>query len=116
MLFRSDVSDGDTVLVRGYESPAGSGKVLARRFERLPASTDVVVRGPYLAGTAAQFTILGISIDAANASFGHDEDQGSMSLGDFFTRAVGQIVEVRGTASGNLVTASDVRIDSEEDR
>lgn len=111
-----DVHDGDTVVVRGFESPAGSGKVLARRFERLAPTTDVVVRGPFMATTAPQFTILGITIDASNASFGHDQDQGVMSLGDFFTRAVGNIVEVEGTASGNVVTATDVRIDSEEDR
>ena len=111
-----DVHDGDTVVVRGYESPAGSGKLLARKFERLAPTTDVVVRGPFTATTAPMFTILGITIDAGNASFGHDQDQGLMSLGDFFTRAVGNIVEVEGTASGNVVTATDVRIDSEEDR
>ena len=111
-----DVSDGDTVVVRGFESPAGSGKVLARRFERLAPTTDVVVRGPFTATTAPQFMILGVTIDAANASFGHVEEHGAMTSGDFFTQAVGKIVEARGTAVGSTVTASEVRIDNEEDR
>ena len=112
----NDIADGDTVLVRGYESPAGSGRVLARKLERLPASADVVVRGPFMATTAPQFMIVGITIDATNADFGQVEEQGSMSAADFFARAVGQIVEVRGAAAGGTVTATKVRIDSEEDR
>lgn len=111
-----DVSDGDTVVVRGFESPAGSGKVLARRFERLAPTTDVVVRGPFMATTAPMFTILGITIDASNASFGHVEEPGGMTSGDFFTQAVGKIVEARGSAAGATVTATEVRIDDEEDR
>ena len=116
MFTLKDVMNNDTVLVRGYESPAGSGKILAKKFERLPPSTDVIVRGPYVAGTQPMFTILGIMIDAGTASFGHDENQGTMSLADFFTRAVGNIVEANGTLNGTTVTATDVRIDSEEDR
>ena len=111
-----DVHDGDTVVVRAYESSAGSGKILARKFERLAPSTDVIVRGPYLATTPPKFTILGITIDASSASFGHDQIQGVMSMADFFSRAVGNIVEVEGTASGNVVTATEARIDSEADR
>jgi hypothetical protein len=116
MFTLKDVNNGDTVMVRGYESPAGSGKILARRLERLPPSTDAVVRGPFTATTPPQFTILGITIDATNASFGQDWDHGTMALADFFARAVGKIVEVRGVASASLVTATDVRIEGEEDR
>ena len=116
MFTLKDVANGDTVLVRGYETPAGSGKILARKLERLPASTDVVVRGPFTATTAPQFTILGITVDATNASFGQVDENGSMTSADFFTMAVGQIVDVHGTASGTTVTATAVRIDHEEDR
>jgi hypothetical protein len=111
-----DLVAGDTVMVRGFESPAGSGKVAARKLERLPPSTEAVVRGPFVATTAPQFSILDITIDATSASFGHAEEDASMSPGDFFAQAVGQIVEARGTASGNTVNATEVRIDSEEDR
>ena len=71
-----DVTVGDRVEIRGYENPAGSGMVLASRLEREPPSTDVEVRGPFTATTPPQFMILGITIDATNASFGDVEDGG----------------------------------------
>jgi uncharacterized protein DUF5666 len=116
MFSLADLKVGDTVLVRGYENPAGSGMVLAVRLERLPPSTEVRVRGPFTAATAPKFTILGISIDATNATFGKDEQGQSLTAAQFFTQAVGQIVDVRGTASGTTVMASSAMIDTEEDR
>ena len=116
MFSLQNVAVGDTVQVRGYESPAGSGMVLAVRLERLPPSTTVRVRGPFTAGTAPKFTILGITIDATNATFGKDEEDQSLTAAQFFAQAVGQIVDVRGTATGSTVTASTAIIDTEEDR
>jgi uncharacterized protein DUF5666 len=119
MFTLTDVKDGDTVLVRGYESPAGSGTVLARRLERLPASTVAGVagvRGPFTATTAPQFKILSITIDATSATFGKGEEGATLSSADFFTQAVGQIVDVVGTATGNTVMAKVALIDTEEDR
>jgi hypothetical protein len=111
-----DVKVGDTVLVRGYENPAGSGMVLARSLVRLPPSTDVRVRGPFTATTAPQFKILGITIDATNATFGKGEEGQSLTAAEFFAQAVGQIVDVRGTATGGTVMATMAFIDTEEDR
>jgi hypothetical protein len=116
MFTLQDVANGDTVEVRGYESPAGSGHILATRLERLPPSTEVEVRGPFTATTPPQFTILGVVIDTSGAAFGSDGSHGSLSATDFFTQAVGQIVEVKGTLSGTMVTATEVGIESEEDR
>jgi hypothetical protein len=115
MFTLKDVSVNDTVLVRGYENPAGSGMVLATRLERLPPSTEVRVRGPFTAATAPQFKILGITIDATHATFGKGEDQ-SLTAAQFFAMAVGQIVDVRGTATGGTVMANLALIDTEEDR
>jgi hypothetical protein len=112
----TDVKVGDTVELRGFESPAGSGAVLASKLERKPPSSEVEVRGPFMATTPPQFMILGITIDATNAVFGDVESQHSMTAADFYTQAVGQIVEVRGTATGSTVTATQVRIDHDEDR
>ena len=111
-----DVKIGDTVLVRGYESPAGSGMVLARRLERLPPSTDARVRGPFAATTTPQFKILSITIDATNATFGKGEEGQSLTAAEFFTQAVGQIVDVSGTATGSTVMANMALIETEEDR
>jgi hypothetical protein len=116
MFSLADVKVNDTVLVRGYENPAGM--VVAVRLERLPPSTTVRVRGPVTAAAAASpFTILGITIDTTNATtFGMGEGQ---SAAQFFPLAVGQIVDVRGTASGTTsvtVMATSAMIDTEEDR
>jgi hypothetical protein len=116
MFTLQDVADGDTVEVRGYESPSGSGHILATRLERLPPSTEVEVRGPFTATTPPQFTILGVVVDASGAAFGGDDSHDSMSATDFFTQAIGQIVEVKGTLSGAVVVATEVAIESEEDR
>jgi hypothetical protein len=111
-----NVADGDTVEVRGYESPAGSGHILATRLERLPPSTQVEVRGPFTATTPPQFAILGVVIDTSGAAFGSEASHGSMTANDFFTQAVGQIVEAKGTLSGTVVMATEVAIEGEEDR
>ena len=106
----SNIMVGDTVEVRGFESPAGSGKVVATRIERQPASTTVTVNGPFTAGTSPDFTVLGITIDASSATIKGLGDM-TLSLADFFTQAVGHSVEVSGTLSGSIVTASEIRID-----
>jgi hypothetical protein len=117
MFSLTDVAVGDTVLVRGYEKPAGSGMVLATRLVRLPPlpSMDVGVRGPFTASTATQFKILGITIDATSAKL-YGKGGQSLTTAEFFTQAVGQVVDVLGTASGSTVTASKAIIDPLEDR
>ncbi len=117
MFSLADVKVGDTVLVLGYENPAGSGMVLATRLVRLPPlpMMNVGVRGPFTATTAPQFKILGITIDATSAKLFGTRGQ-SLTAGEFFTQAVGQIVDVRGTASGSTVTASVAIIDPVKER
>ena len=117
MFSLADVKVGDTVLVLGYENPAGSGMVLATRLVRLPPlpMMNVGVRGPFTATAAPQFKILGITIDATSAKLFGTRGQ-SLTAGEFFTQAVGQIVDVRGTASGSTVTASVAIIDPVKER
>jgi hypothetical protein len=117
MFSLTDVKVGDTVLVRGYEHPAGSGMLLATRLVRLPPlpSMNVGVRGPFTASNATQFKILSITIDATSAKVFGKGGQ-SLTAAEFFTQAVGQVVDVLGTATGGTVTASKVIIDPQEDR
>ena len=117
MFSLTDVKVGDTVLVRGYEKPAGSGMVLATRLVRIPPlpSMNVGVRGPFTASTATQFKILSITIDATGAKVFGKGGQ-SLTAAEFFTQAVGQVVDVLGTATGGTVTASKAIIDPQEDR
>src|SRR5437879_3639227 len=111
----SNIMVGDTVEVRGFESPAGSGKVVATRIERQPASTTVTVNGPFTAGTSPDFTVLGITIDASSATIKGLGDM-TLTLADFLTQAVGHSVEVSGTLSGTTVMASEIRIDDHSER
>jgi hypothetical protein len=108
----SNVSVGDTIRVRGYENPAGSGMVLATRLEREPPTATVIVQGPFMAATSPDFTVLGITIDASSAIISNGEDS-TLTLAEFLTKAVGHSVKVEGTLSGTVITASRVRIDDE---
>ena len=111
----NDLNANDTLLVRGYESPVGSGKVIATRLERLPSlGTVVYVRGPFSPTIAPQFKILGVVIDTTGATFVTGE-HGSLQSAAFFTAAVGKIVRVRGALSGTTVTATQVAIASRDD-
>ena len=105
----SNVSVGDTVNVHGFESPAGSGKLVATRLERQPPSTEVEVSGPFTAGTSPQFSTFGITVDASSATL-RDAGGATITLADFLTQAVGHSVEVSGQLSGMIVTASEARI------
>lgn len=110
----SNVSVGDTLRVRGYQSPAGSNTVVATELERVAPTTTVIVRGPFAAATSPDFTILGITIDASSATISAGEDATTtLTLSQFLTQAVGHGVKVEGTLSGSVVTASAIRIDDE---
>jgi hypothetical protein len=109
MFSLSNVSVGDTVDVHGFESPAGSGKLVATRLERQPASTEVEVSGPFAAGTSPQFSVFGITVDASSATL-RGAGGATLTLADFLTQAVGKNVEVSGQLSGTIVTASEARI------
>jgi hypothetical protein len=111
MFSLSNISVGDTVEVRGFESPAGSGKLVATRLDREAASTEVEVSGPFAAGTSPKFTVFGITVDASSATL-EGSDGATLTLANFLTQAVGQSVEVRGQLSGMIVTASAARIRS----
>src|SRR5215469_8022376 len=100
----SSVSVGDTIKVRGYENPAGSGMVLATRLEREPPGATVIVQGPFVAATSPDFTVLGITVDASSAMIGNGED-GTLTLADFLAKAVGHSVKVEGALSGTVITA-----------
>jgi hypothetical protein len=109
MFSLSNISVGDTVDVHGFESPAGSGKLVATRLDREPASTEVEVSGPFAAGTSPQFIVFGITVDASSATL-RDAGGATLTLADFLTQAVGHSVEVSGHLSGMIVSASEARI------
>jgi hypothetical protein len=105
----SNIGVDDTVNVRGFESPAGSGKLVATRLDREPPSTEVEVSGPFAAGMSPQFSVFGITVDGSSATL-RDAGGATITLADFLTQAVGHSVEVSGKLSGMIVTASEARI------
>ena len=109
MFSLSNISVGDTVDVHGFESPAGSGKLVATRLDREPASMEVEVSGQFTAGTSPQFIVFGITVNASSATL-RDAGGATLTLADFLTQAVGKSVEVTGQLSGTIVTASEARI------
>ncbi|MGH9205073.1 MAG: DUF5666 domain-containing protein, partial [Acidimicrobiales bacterium] len=106
----SDVNVGDTLKVYGFESPAGSGHVVATRLERQSPTTTVQITGPFAASTSPDFMVLGITI-AASAAVISDGHGGTLTLDAFLMQAVGHGVEVQGTLNGSLVSASEIAID-----
>lgn len=106
----SNVSAGDTVHVRGYESPAGGGMLVATRLERQPSSSTIIVKGPFTAGTSPDFTVLGIMVDASAATVS-DGHGGNLTLAAFLAQAAGHEVRVEGTLSGATVMATHISID-----
>jgi Domain of unknown function (DUF5666) len=110
----SNVMKGDLIRVHGYESPAGSGKVVATRLERevpgMTAVVPVIVKGPFTADTSSTFKVLGITINAASASIS-DGHGGTLPLATFLSQAAGHGVEVQGTWSGTAVMATEIAID-----
>jgi len=110
----ADLVVGDTVEVRGFENPIGSGAVTATRLERERPKTTVIVGGFFQPTTAPQFTILGVTIDATNATFTRDWHH-SLTSDEFFAAAPGKVVFVSGTLNGTTVMADKVFLASHED-
>jgi len=111
----SNVMKGDLIRVHGYESPAGSGKVVATRLEReVPGMTAVIpvtVKGPFTKGMSPpNFAVLGIPIDSSKATIS-DGHGGTLTVDAFLTQATGHGVDVQGIWSGTAVMASEITID-----
>ena len=110
----ANLQNGNTLVVRGFENPAGSGKVTATRIERRAAVNFVVVGGPFKAGTAPQFSVLGVTVDATNATFFRDE-RTTLTKDQFFAQAPGRAVFAQGTMNGNVLTATRVLLAGDDD-
>ena len=109
MFSLGDISVGDVVGVRGYESPAGSGMLVATFLEREPPSSTVIVAGPYGAATSPNFTVFGVTVDASMATLLGDHWT-KLTLDEFNAQAAGQNVAVFGTLVGTSVQATVAKI------
>lgn len=109
----ADVRVGDWVEVGGYPDPSGTGKLIATKLERDDPEGETELRGPADQLTAPTFKILGVTVETTPDT--RFEDGGSaISATDFFTRAVGKVVDVEGNWSAPSLIASRAEIDHEE--
>ena len=110
----ANLAVGDTVEVRGFENPIGSGAITATRLERERPRTTVIVGGFFQATTAPEFQILGITIDATNATINKDFHT-TLTVDEFFAQAPGHVVFVHGTLNDTTVVADKVFLVTRED-
>ncbi|MEZ5499120.1 MAG: DUF5666 domain-containing protein [Steroidobacteraceae bacterium] len=121
----ADIAVGDTVEVRGFEDPIGSGAVTATRLERERPRATSKVGGFFSATTPPQFEILGVTVDASAATFysnasqdseNKDSSRGStLTADEFFAQAPGRVVFASGTFDGTTLMADKVLLSSRED-
>jgi hypothetical protein len=110
----ADLRVGDPVEIRGYESAAGSNRLVATRLEREKALTESSLRGPVRSVAQPQFTILGTTVATTPTTrFERGEDV-RITATEFFatTGLVGREVEAEGTWNGTTLTATDVKLEN----
>jgi hypothetical protein len=114
----ADIKTGDRLEIRGYESPANSGKVVALRLERVPASTSAsaFLRGPIRTAASPNFTILNVTI-ATTPTTQFRSGTATQTQAQFFatTNLVGQTASAVGTFAGGTLTASKVELGDNDD-
>jgi hypothetical protein len=116
----ADIKTGDRLEIRGYESPANSGKVVALRLERVPASTSTsaFLRGPIRTATSPNFTILNVTVATTpTTQFRNDSSSPTLTQAQFFAtpNLVGQKVSAVGTFATGTLTATKVELDANDD-
>jgi len=104
-----DVSAGDWLEIRGFETEAGSGTVTATRLERDDADDEASIRGFATDVADPSFRILGLDIDTDGNTEFDDVDRGT-----FFASAEGRLVEVDGNLNGSRFLASEVEFEDED--
>lgn len=110
----ADLRIGDNLAVTGYEKPAGSGQLTATLLTRLPAGNAVGISGPFTATTAPQFRILGVTVNAAGATFYADRNT-TLTATQFFAQAAGRSVAVSGTGASPVAATRVLLVPADAD-
>ncbi len=107
-----DLHTGDWVDVRGYEDPAGSGKVHATRIERIDdlAAGEHRMRGPFRNPDQPDFDILAVPVLTNDGTLYRQETVPGepairIDAATFFGLDAETLVEARGSWSGSRLTA-----------
>jgi hypothetical protein len=113
-----DLAVGNWLDLRGYEEPAGSGKVVATRVVRIDPATGVRIRGPFRDPAPPSFDILSVFVTTSDATCFVLEGytcKDRMKAVDFFVQAPGELVEAWGTWNAPVLTADKVEIKVSDD-
>lgn len=113
----ADLRAGDPVEVRGIENPAGSGKVVALRLERMKELRETRLRGPVASVNRPTFNVLTAVVTTTDATKFERHEDVNLTADEFFGLAnlVGTTVDVRGTQNGTVFTATKVEVGGEDD-
>jgi hypothetical protein len=109
----NDLAVGNWLDVRGYEVPAGSGKVLATHVVRIDPANSVRVRGPFRDPAPPSFDILSVLVSTSRDTCFILEGstcKDGMTAAEFFAQAIGQQVEAWGTWNAPVLGAVKVEI------
>ena len=109
----NDLAVGNWLDVRGYEVPAGSGKVLATHVVRIDPANSVRVRGPFRDPAPPSFDIVSVLVSTSRDTCFILEGstcKDGMTAAEFFAQAIGQQVEAWGTWNAPVLSAERVEI------
>jgi hypothetical protein len=111
----ADINAGDYVEVRGEESPAGSGMVLATIFERDDPDTEASLQGFVETIGDPSFVILGVTIETSGTTVFRDANDVVISSTDFFNQvAPNSLVKASGSeVSDSTISATEVEFELE---
>jgi len=102
--------------VRGYQNPAGSNAVTATRLVRIDPADGVRLRGPFLDPVRPNFHVLSVLVVTTEATTKFVLEEGiRLTADEFFTQAVGDLVEAWGTWDGTALAAARVEIKVNDD-
>lgn len=110
-----DLAVGNWVDVRGYQNPAGSNAVTATRVVRIDPADGVRLRGPFLDPARPNFHILSVLVVTTDATRFVLEEGIRLTADEFFTQAVGDLVEAWGAWDGTVLTATRAEIKVNDD-
>ena len=109
------INAGNYIHVRGSESPAGSGSILATILEREDPDTETILQGYVESFSNPSLTILGVTIETDGSTVFRDENNGDLSSLEFFDLVEeGSLVKADGIESSTkTITAKEVQFEIE---
>jgi hypothetical protein len=109
-----DIVAGNYLEIRGTESPAGSGQILATIVEREDVDPRTILQGFVTNVADPTLTILGVTIETNGAVF-RDVDDSVLTRAEFFNLVdVNSLIKADGVeSSATTITATEVELELE---